>query len=336
MTNLLYIGNQLKHRKGAITYLDVLGPLLENEGYHLVYSSSKANKFLRLLAMMYAVFLNRKKADYVLIDTYSTLNFYYALFVSQVCRFLRLKYLPILHGGHLPNRLRRHPKLCELIFKNAYKNIAPSNYMRLTFEAYGYSNVITIPNVINIHQYPFKPKDYDTIRLLWVRSFSKIYNPLLAVKVLKTLKDEGFQALLCMVGPDKDGSLQTTKDFAASLNVKVEFTGKLTKQAWIDLSHQYNIFINTSDVDNMPVSVIEAMALGLVIVSTHVGGMPFLIKNGYDGVLVNPDDVQGFVTAIKTLKAQTDQTIQLTLNARKKVENYSWDKIKPLWFSLFE
>lgn len=336
MKKLLYIGNLLKYTNGPVTTIDVLGPLLEGEGYKITYASSKRSKLIRLAHMMCTVLLNRKKTDYVIIDTYSTLNFYYTLFVSQLCRFLNLKYISILHGGDLPGRLKKNPKYCELIFNNSYKNVSPSSYIKSEFEKHGFHNVVCIPNAIEIHNYPFIAKDFKSIRMLWVRSFSKIYNPLLAVKVLKYLQDEGFDATLCMVGPDKDGSLQKTKDFTDSVNVKVEFTGKLSKKEWIKLSSDYNIFLNTTNFDNMPVSVIEAMALGLPVISTNVGGMPFLIKNNNEGLLVEPNDVEGFVIAIKDIVSDSKMTNQLVNNARKKAEMFDWEKIKHQWLSLVE
>ena len=336
MKNLLYIGNQLKHRKGTVTSIDVLGPLLETEGYNIKYASSKKSIFFRFFDMMSTVCKNRKTTDYVLIDTYSTLNFYYAFFISQLCRFLNLKYIPILHGGDLPKRLKRNPKYCKLLFNYAYKNVSPSNYIKYEFEKCGYHNLVCIPNAIEIEKYPFSAKDFKPIRLLWVRSFSKIYNPQLAVKILKSLHDEGYNASLCMVGPDKDGSLQRVKAFADSLNVDVVFKGKLTKTEWVDLSINYNIFINTTNFDNMPVSVIEAMALGLPIVSTNVGGMPFLIKSQHEGLLVEPNDAKGFADAIKDIMSNPEKANKLALEARKKAETFDWQKIKHQWVSLIE
>ena len=334
MKNLLYIGNQLRHHKGTVTSIDVLGPFLAAAGYNLSFASSKKSKFFRFFDMVKTVFNNRKKVDYVLIDTYSTLNFYFALLVSQLCRVLNLKYIPILHGGDLPKRLKRNPKYCGLIFNNSYKNVSPSSYIKSEFEKYGFYNLVCIPNAIEIHKYPFYVRDFKSIRMLWVRSFSKIYNPLLAVRVLKSLQDEGFSASLCMVGPDKDGSLQKTKDFADSINVKVEFTGKLSKKEWIELSSDCNIFLNTTNYDNMPVSVIEAMALGLAVISTNVGGMPYLINNNEDGKLVNPNDVTEFVDVIKEIILSPDAAIKIAMNARRKVEGYDWEKIKSQWISL--
>jgi glycosyltransferase involved in cell wall biosynthesis len=139
-----------------------------------------------------------------------------------------------------------------------------------------------------------------------------------------------------MIGPEKDGSLQQCKKYAKELNVDVYFPGKLSKTEWIKLSYDYNIFINTTNYDNMPVSVIEAMALGFPIISTNVGGMPFLIDNHKDGILVNPDDANGFVNQIKNIISNPKEAIMLGNNARNKAESFNWDLIKQEWISLLK
>ncbi|WP_100615102.1 glycosyltransferase family 4 protein [Confluentibacter citreus] len=334
MKNILYIGNNLSETGKTETTIETLSENLRMEGYTVYAFSNNKNKLLRLFNMLFAILKYAKKVDYVLIDTYSTQNFYYAYLCSQLCRILKLKYIPILHGGNLPNRLKSKPKLSTAIFSNAYKNVSPSLYIKSEFEKLGYSNVICIPNAIDIKNYPFKQRHHEVVNLLWVRSFSKIYNPLLAIKLLKALKDEGYKATLCMVGPEGDGSFKEAQNLAKTLQVEVKFTGKLSKEEWIHLSEDYNIFINTTNFDNMPVSVMEAMALGLPIVSTNVGGMSFLIENGHDGVLVNPDDSDEFAKAIKWVVSHPNETEQMALHARKKAEQFDWETVKREWQSL--
>lgn len=336
MKTILYIGNRLNEKQGNLSSVDILGPRLECTGYQVFYTSEKTNKLERFLDMLWTCFKLRQTVDIVLIDTYSTLNFFYAFFVSQLCRILKLKYVPILHGGNLPKRLRENPLFCKLIFNNAYKNVSPSQYLKNAFEAFGYSNIIYIPNTIELQQYVFKQRDLQEAKLFWVRAFSNIYNPTLAVKTLKALQDEGIKASLCMVGPDADGSLAEVIALANKLHVDVVFTGKLTKPEWIALSNDYTIFINTTNFDNMPVSVIEAMALGLPVISTNVGGMPYLIDHEKDGILVAPNDVDAFVDAIKTIIHQPEKAIEMTQQARLKVEQFDWDIVKQQWLALFQ
>ncbi|PWK18606.1 glycosyltransferase family 4 protein [Xanthomarina spongicola] len=334
MKNVLYIGNNLKQRTANISAIRTLGAKLEKEGFNLVYASSKANKVYRLFDMLSSCFRHRKTTDVVLIDTYSTQNFYYAFCVSLVCSFLGLKYIPILHGGNLPMRLKMNPKLCQVIFKPAYKLVSPSIYLKEAFEASGYQNVDYIPNSLEMDQYVFHIKELQKVDLLWVRSFSTIYNPLLAVKILKELQDDNIQASLCMVGPDADGSMETVKQLANELNVSIKITGKLPKKEWLALAKDYNIFINTTNFDNMPVSVIEAMALGLPVISTNVGGLPYLITHEKDGLLVPPNNVDTFVVAIKQLLNNPVATNTLAFNARQKVEQFDWNVIKYKWVEL--
>lgn len=337
MKTLIYIGNKSGVKEGAnLTSIDILGKLLKESGYNIYCASSKKNIVIRLLDMMWTCFRYRKQADYVLIDTYSTLNFYYAYFVSQWCRVLKLKYIPILHGGSLPNRLKNTPRLSKVIFNNAYVNIAPSAYTESNFKSLGHNNIVCIPNSIEIKNYLFKERTFDSIKLLWVRSFSKIYNPLLAIDVLKVLKDKNIEAELCMVGPDGDGSLLETKKHAEKLGVKVDFRGKLTKQEWIKLSKNFNIFINTTNFDNMPVSVIEAMALGLPVVSTNVGGLSFLIQHNKNGFLVESGASNLFVDTIINLTNSPEKTNQIAKEGRDYVEQFDWEIVKNHWIKLLK
>ena len=336
MRNILYIGNQLSQNGKTLTTIDSLSQLLRQEGFQVFTASKKKNKFLRLFNMLFHVINYRKQADYVLIDTYSTFNFYFAYFVSQLCRLLKLKYIPILHGGDLPNRLKQSPKLTRAIFKNAFVNVAPSQYTQASFEKFGFSNITCIPNSIELKKYPFKKRTFDTIRLLWVRSFSKIYNPSLAIDVLNALKNENRDAELCMIGPDNDGSLLEAKKYADQLGLEVTFTGKLSKQKWIRLSEDYNIFINTTNIDNMPVSVIEAMALGLPLVSTNVGGLPFLIEHDKTGFLVEPNSVVSFVESIEGIIDSPNKTHRIMAEARDYAEKLDWENVKKQWINVLK
>ncbi len=310
--------------------------MLGEEGFKVTLSSSKRNKVSRLLDMLVTVVRLRNQTDLVLIDTYSTQNFYYALFVSQLCRLLKLPYIPILHGGNLPKRLKNNPHWSKWVFKHAYTNVAPSLYLKVAFAAHGFNNLEFIPNTINIKEYPFTVREFNTPKLLWVRSFSKIYNPILAVEVFRKIKEKYPAAVLTMVGPNTDGTLGECEDLANCYDLPINFTGKLTKKEWVDLSKGYNIFINTTNVDNTPISVLEAMALGLPVVSTNVGGMPFLITDNEDGLLVPPQDVAAFVDAIELLMSDHSLQQRITINARKKVEHFDWSHIRHKWLELIE
>ena len=333
---LLYIGNKLSKYGFNATTIETLGMSLEDEGYALVYSSNKKNQFIRLISMVLSTFFNAKNVDFVIIDTYSTSSFWYAFFCSQIARGFKIKYIPILHGGNLPNRLKNNPVLSKMIFANAYSNVAPSKYLQSAFFKCGFDDTIYIPNVLEIEKYKFKERNSFQPKILWVRAFAAIYNPKMAIDVFNLIKSNYPNASLCMVGPDKDGSLEITKEHAKNLGLEVIFTGGLAKEKWLELSNGYDIFINTTHIDNTPVSVMEAMAMGLPIVSTNVGGIPFLLENEKDSLLVNDNDVQAMTNSIvRTIENQSETFIRVQ-NARKKIESFDWNSVKKLWNNLLK
>ncbi|MCY2687876.1 glycosyltransferase family 4 protein [Salinimicrobium sp. TH3] len=334
MQNLIYIGNKLRSRGGTPTSIDTLAPLLRKEGFEVKTASAKKNKLLRLADMLRLVYKNRKTTDYVLIDTYSTQNFWYAYAVARLCQRLDLKYIPILHGGELPARLDRSPGASKKLFGKAFINVAPSLYMKTIFQQAGFSNVKYIPNSISLDDYDFKERAEVRPKLLWVRAFAEIYNPLQAVKVLELLLSEYPNAELCMVGPVKDDSWKECIRYAKLHRLPVRFPGRLPKDEWTALAASYDIFLNTTNIDNTPVSVIEAMALSLPVVSTNVGGLPYLISADIDGILMPPNDPERMAAAVKNILSDPQRSLERTRAARKKVEAFDWERVKEMWKSI--
>lgn len=331
--SILYIGNNFTNKTKYNSTMFSLSNLLKNNGYKVYLSSDKKNKILRLLDMFLSVIINRNKVDVMLIDTFSTTNFYYALITSQLGRIFKIKYIPILHGGNLPIRINKSKWLSKLIFNNSYLNVSPSEYLKFEFQKKGFKSLV-IPNLIDINDYNFKLRRNLKPSLLFVRAFANIYNPLMALNVLDKLKIKYPKAKLCMIGPFKDESILYFKEKTKQLNLQdsVEILGVLPKEEWHKESEKYDIFINTTNIDNTPVSLIEAMALGLPIVSTNVGGIPYLINDKEDGLLVEKNNVNQMVDCIDDLI--NNKFSNLSINARKKVESFDSKIVLKKWNSV--
>jgi glycosyltransferase involved in cell wall biosynthesis len=111
----------------------------------------------------------------------------------------------------------------------------------------------------------------------------------------------------------------------------VNFTGKLSKEEWVALSQKYDLFINTTHFDNTPVSVIEAMALGLPIVSTNVGGITYLLEDKKTALLVEDSDVNAMTQAILELLHNNELKEKLVANGLNLVQEFDWEKVKIRW-----
>lgn len=323
----------MAHGQTATT-IETLGLLLESEGFKVYYASEIKSKFFRMCDMVGALLRRAFAIDYVIIDTYGAVNFWYAVIISQLCRLLHIKYIPFLHGGDLPKRLDKSPFLCKLLFNHSYKNVAPSGYLLSIFREHGFSNLMYIPNTIDIANYPFKKRTIVQPNLLWVRAISSIYNPVMALDVYEILLREYHKAKLCIVGPDKNGYLPKVIAHATQKKLDVLFTGRLSKPEWIGLSGQYDIFINTTRYDNMPVSVIEAMALGLPVVSTNVGGIPHLLTHEETALLVESNDENAMAQSISRLLENPALCEKMVVNGRQFVEDFDWKIVRQKWFDI--
>jgi glycosyltransferase involved in cell wall biosynthesis len=335
MKSILYIGNKLSRHGFTPGVIETLGPLLEKEGYNIGYSGTYKNRFLRFAEMIWKTATTGRRVDYILIDTYSTSAFRYAFFCGMIAKLTGTKYIPILHGGDLPSRLKRSKRACGKLFKNSFANVAVSGYLSHEFEKAGYRTIV-IPNSIDISKYPFRLREKPRPKLLWVRAFHRQYNPLMAADVLANLLENYPDAELCMVGPDKDGSMEEFRKYIRLKGIEnnVTITGKLTREEWIALSEKYDFFLNTTNVDNTPVSVIEAMALGLIMVSTNVGGIPYLLYHEKDSFLVDAENPSQMTNVVIELMNNSELAARLCQNARKKAEIFGWESVKKSWMEL--
>ncbi len=336
---ILYFGNKLSKYGYSPTVLENLSRLLQSDQIEVHTSSDKKNKLMRLLDMLVFFFQERKGTDVILIDTYSTLNFWYAVMIGWLSSLYGIKYIPILHGGKLPDRLDRSVVISRKLFMRSAVNVAPSSYLYEEFCKRGYHNTVIIPNFIDEGNYkPQQRTCIDVPRLLWVRSFSEVYNPTMAIKVLSEVRKTYPTASLLMIGGSAggEGVFKQTQLLAESLGLSeaVEFTGKLTKSKWIARSADCNIFINTTNVDNTPVSVIEAMALGLPVVSTNVGGIPYVIADEDNGLLVEAGNMEAMVKSIVRIAEDNALCARLSQTAINASRKYYSTSVKESWTTL--
>lgn len=330
MNKILYVGNKLEKWGKTPTAVDLLPDLLRKEGLNIEAVSDRKNKFFRLIYMITHCALGNYQK--IIIDTYSTQNFIYAKVCGTIARFRGIDYYFVLHGGALDQKISNSGKFVRGLFRNAKKLIAPSDHFYKKFEKLEFQNLICIPNSINIKHYSYKVREQVKPKLLWLRSFQELYNPNLAIQVFQILQKDYTHVELCMIGPEKDGSLAKLKLMVEKDHVL--FPGRLSKKDIVEKSTEYFIFLNTSNIDNTPISVIEAMALGLPVVSTNVGGIPSLIEDGVSGLLVPPNGPEAMAEACRKLILNPDLASKLSRNARAKVEKFDWEQVKFQWLDL--
>jgi len=212
---------------------------------------------------------------------------------------------------------------------------SPSPYLAESLKGFR-EDIRVIPNAIKIGGYPYRPRDTVSPRIVWLRAFHRMYRPELAVKVVELLKREWPGTALTMVGPDKDGSLRRVREFAEASGVSgaVKLVPGVPHSRVREVLAGGDIFLNTATVDNTPVSVLEAMACGLCVVSTNVGGIAYLLEQEVDALLVRPGDPEAIAGAVRRILTEPGLAEHLSRNARKKAEAFDWSVVLPQWEEL--
>jgi glycosyltransferase involved in cell wall biosynthesis len=196
-----------------------------------------------------------------------------------------------------------------------------------------------LPNAIDISLYNFRPRSHPNPRLVWMRAFHRTYNPVLVPRVIHRLLDRFPDIRLEMIGPDKgDGSLADTQLEVErlSLSAHIRIVGKIAKAdvpAWLARG---DVFVNSTNVDNTPVSVIEAMACGLCVVSTNVGGLPYLLSHDENAALVPPNDADAMASAVARILSEPAYSARLSANARATAERFDWAPVLKEWDRMLE
>lgn len=336
--SVLIVGNFLSGSLGTRGVCEDLSARLTSAGWRVLTTSDRPGRVARLLDMVSTAWRRRHAYSIAQVDVYSGPAFTWAEAVCATLRLARKPYVLTLHGGNLPAFAARRPLRVRRLLRSAAAVTTPSRYLLEQMRPYR-DDLHLIPNALDLDAYEFRPRERPAPRLVWLRAFHEIYNPAMAVEVVARLAGDFPDVHLTMVGPDKgDGSLQRTKARARQLGVagRVTFAGAVTKvevPAWLQRG---DIFLNTTNVDNTPVSVIEAMTSGLCVVSTDVGGIPYLLHDGCDALLVPATDVEATALAVKKLLHDPDMARRLSEAARVVVEAFSWSKVLPQWNLLLQ
>ncbi len=334
-THLCFVGNMLgRNPNYIITQGQIVADLLVSDGCQVTSVSSKINRFNRLADIVKTLLTDNRNFDLVLLEVYSGAYFVIADIVGFLCMLFKLPLIMVLHGGKLPDFIQKYPRWTKRTLNRADALVAPSLFLAEKLGVDGF-RVQVIPNVIDLGAYPYRERSKISPDLIWMRSFHPIYNPEMAIKVLARLKRTVPGATLTMAGRDK-GLEKKVRSLASALGISdsVRFTGFLDFTKKQEEFSNADIYINTNCVDNMPVSVLEARAFGLPVVATNVGGLPYLVDHGENGLLVPDEDVEAMVESIKMLLDDPELTRKISQNGRALAEHSAWSSVCFEWEKL--
>lgn len=332
---LLMVGTFLQ-RTGTPGVCDELAARLRNAGWAVRTTSSAQGRVARVTDMLATVVRDRHHYDVAQVDVYSGPAFTWAEGVTLALRKLGKPIVLTLHGGSLPAFGSRWPSRVRRVLDRAQVVTVPSRYLQEQMRTH-HNRLRLLSNPIDLGLFAGRARPALSPRMIWVRSLHRLYDPISAVRVLAAVRRDLPSATLTMVGPDKgDGSLAEIWQEADRLGVREQLTlpGRLERVDVAAALAAHDIFLNTTSVDNTPLSVIEALASGLAVVSTNVGGLPYLLQHDRDALLVPFGDVDAMASAVRRVVGDPALAGRLSRAGRRMAVNFDWSHILPQWEAL--
>ena len=329
------VGPLTGHNAGwVVSQGEVLAERLSRAGHRVVASSAAPGRVRRLAEIARTIHRHRADADLLLVQTYGGPSFVVEDVASALGRLLGYRVIFHLHGGALPAFIARYPRWSRRVLARAAACVAPSPYLARALTDAGVAAAV-IPNVVDV-AYRFRRREQVRPRLLWMRSFHPLYDPLLAVAVLRRVRATHPDATLVMAGQDKGMEARVRHEVARlGLTDAVRFPGFLDARAKAAEGEAADIFLNTTRVDNTPVAVLEAAAMGLPVVATDVGGLRDLLDDGAAGELVPAGDADAMAAAVLRLVSEPARAARLSMAGRAVARRFAWGAAGPRWEARF-
>lgn len=316
---------------------ELVAALLGEHGFEVRSGSNKVRQVPRMAHQLALMVSNLRWADAVIIDVFSGRRAMTPFVLTRVGRAARLPVILVLHGGGLPVFVQRHPWVIDSTLCLATAITAPSVFLQRSFEARGFT-VLEVPNLVDLPASP--PREGERTggpKVLWMRALDTEYRPVLAIEAFAQLLARWPDALLTMAGPDR-GLLDTAKQAADRLGVfdRVNFPGYLGAEEKAAALRDHDVFLNTTAIDNTPVSVIEALAAGLPVVATEVGGVADLLRGGKAGLLVRDNDAGALARAVADVLDDDDLRAQLVSEGWAVARSFSPEEVVSSWRTVLE
>src|SRR5215468_3546580 len=237
------------------------------------------------------------------------------------------------HSGEAEDHLRRWPRSTRLIFRLADRVVVPSRYLVGVFAQYGIE-AEAVSNTAPLERFSFRERRPLRPTLLSNRSLESHYNVADTLRAFALIERRVPDARLIVAG---DGAERARlRALAAKLELKrVEFVGAVPPDRMPELYDQADIFVNSSLVDNMPLSLIEAFACGLAVVSSNAGGIPSLVTEGETGLLSPCGDYEALAANVIRLLGDQRLAAGMIDRARAACRQYTWTETRGSWLKIY-
>jgi L-malate glycosyltransferase len=277
---------------------------------------------------------NLKNVDIAHIFSASYWAFLLAPFPALLIARLRGKKTLInYHSGEARDHLARW-RTALPILRRADRLVVPSMYLADVFREFGLDAQVA-PNFVDFNQFRYRRRYPARPCLICSRGFGAYYSVDLVVRAFARIKSEFPDAHLCLLGEGEQEP--QVRALVRELGLAdVQFAGTVSRAAVGRYYDEADIFINASWLDNMPLSILEAFASGIPVVTTAPGGIKYLVEHERTGLLCEPGDWQTLAANVIRLLRDPGLALRLADHAFEESRKYGWEAVRGQWLDVYK
>ena len=247
-------------------------------------------------------------------------------------KLFRRKVIVHYHSGEASEHLAAWPSAVRTL-RRADEIVVQSRYLEDVFARFDLRTVV-IANHLDLEALPFRVRDPLRPLFLSTRVLEPSYDVETVLRAFGIVQQRVPSAELHVVGDGSDrGGLER---LAGELGLSaVTFSGVVEPARMPEVYAAADVLLNASTVHSMPLSLLEASACGLSIVSTDAGGISSIVGHETTGLLVPAGDPAALAAAALRLLDEPGLAFRLAMNARAEVGRYSWSATCPQWLALY-
>jgi len=304
--HVLTIGCQWKKPKGGIAVvLNSYSRIFP--GFNIIVNSNGKNSIANLLQLLYSLVVTTFRLTFcrstkiVHIHTASYNSFKRSALFISLAKFFKRKVVIHIHGGGFKEY---YEKNTSFVHKNLLKCdtiIALTEYWKKFFEGLGFENVIVIPNIVDSPTIQERKCNDGKTHILYLGLITKAKGIFDLIDTINEHKEELNGKIILHVGGN--GETETIKKMIDDYLLQdiVIYEGWVSGDKKVELLNNTDVFILPSYTEGLPISILEAMSYSLPVITTPVGGIPEVVKDGENGLLFTPGDKDALYKAIDKL-----------------------------------
>jgi glycosyltransferase involved in cell wall biosynthesis len=237
-------------------------------------------------------------------------------------------------GGQADHFFRWYALLLKPLFRMAHVVTAPSKFLVDVIGRRIGVPVQIVPNIVNFSSFVYRERKPLQPKMIVTRHLLKLYDIESVIRAFGQVQGRYSEASLLIVGTgDQENHLRS---LVSALRLRhVQFLGYVPQQDLPAIYAQCDIMLNASHADNFPGSLMEGAASGLAIVSTGVGGIPYIFDNGVSAVLVEPGDWESLAAGVLRLLEDSDLACRLTKEALQQCRRYDWPNVRQVLYPIY-